>query len=187
MAFLDRIITGDEKWVCYSNVHRRKQWLDPGQKSLPDVKSELHSKKLMLCIWWDMQGVIYFEFLDMNQTITADVYCQQLQRLKKVLLQKRLALMNQKRIILLHDNGLPHVAKLTQQKVRQFGWEVFPHLPWSSDVAPSDYHLFLSLRNYSSNKYYEYEDSDELKSDVISFLESKPTTFYRRGIELLTT
>jgi len=65
-----------------------------------------------------MKGVIYFELLDINQTITANVYCQQLQRLNKVLLQKRSPLANQKGFILVHDNGRPRVAKLTQQKNR---------------------------------------------------------------------
>ena len=71
----------------------------------------------MLCIWWDMKGVIYFELLDINQTITANVYSQQLQRLNEVLSQKRPALANQKAVILLHDNSRPHVAQLTQQKL----------------------------------------------------------------------
>ncbi len=130
-----------------------------------------------------MKGVIYFELLDINQTTTANVYSQQLQRLNKVLSQKRPALANQKAVILLHDNSRPHVAQLTQQKIEQLGWEVLPHPPWSPDLAPSDYHLFLSLRNCLCNKHYE--DFDELKSDLTAFFESKPGSFYRRGIELL--
>jgi histone-lysine N-methyltransferase SETMAR len=182
--FLEQIITGDEKWVCYVNVRRRRQWLDPGQEPLPDVKSDSHVKKIMLCVWWDMNGVIYFEFLDINQTITADIYSQQLQRLHEVLLEKRLNLVNQKDVILLHDNATPHVAKLTQQTIEQFGWEALAHPSWSPDLAPSGYHLFLSLRNYLQNKYYE--DFDELKSDLTVFLESQPASFFKRGIELLS-
>ena len=47
----------------------------------------------------------------------------------------------------------------------------------------SDYHLLLSVRNYLSNK--QYEDFDEIKSDLTTFLESKPASFYKCGIELL--
>ncbi len=68
-----------------------------------------------------MCGVICFELLDINETITADVYSQQLQRLNEVLLQKRPTLANQKDVILLHDNSRSHVAKLTQQKIEQLG------------------------------------------------------------------
>jgi histone-lysine N-methyltransferase SETMAR len=72
---------------------------------------------------------------------------------------------------------------LTQQTIEQFGWEALAHPSWSPDLAPSDYHLFLSLRNYLQNKYYE--DFDELKSDLTVFLESQPASFFKRGIELL--
>jgi hypothetical protein len=78
-----------------------------------------------------MKGVIYFELSDINQTITVNVYSQQLQRVNEILLRKRPALANQKDIILLHDNGRPHVAKLTQQKIEQLGWEVLAHAPYT--------------------------------------------------------
>ena len=130
-----------------------------------------------------MSGVIYFELLRNNKTITADVYSQQLRRLNEVLLRKRPTLANQQDIILLHDNSRPHVAKLTQQKIERLGWEVLPHPAWSLDLSSTDYHLFLSLRNYLCNKHYE--DFDELKSDLTAFFESKPASFFRRGIELL--
>ncbi len=68
-----------------------------------------------------MSGVIYFELLDINETITADVYSQQLQRLNEVLLQKRPTVANQKDVILLHGNSRSHVAKLPQQKIEQLG------------------------------------------------------------------
>jgi histone-lysine N-methyltransferase SETMAR len=118
--FLERIVTGDEKWVRYINVCRRRQWLDPGQKPFPDVNSDSYSKKVMLCVWWDMKGVIYFELLNNHETINANIYSQQLQRLNEVLLQKRPVLANQKDVILLHDNSRPHVAKLTQRKIEQW-------------------------------------------------------------------
>jgi histone-lysine N-methyltransferase SETMAR len=130
-----------------------------------------------------MKGVVYLGFLDVNQMITAVVYSQQLQGLHEVLLEKRSNLMNQKDVILLHDNATPHVAQLTQRIIEQFGWEVLAHPPWSPDLSPSDYHVFLSLRSYLRDKHYA--DFDELKPDVTVFLESKPTSFYKHGIELL--
>jgi len=130
-----------------------------------------------------MKDVIYFELLDINQMITTNVYCQRLERLNKILLQKRPALANRKGLILLHDNGQLHVAKLTQQKIEQLGWEVLVHAPHSPDLAPSNYQQFLPLRSYLCNKHYE--NFDELKSDLAAFFESQPVSFYKRGIELL--
>ena len=31
----------------------------------------------MLCIWWDQLGVVYYELLQPNETITAERYQQQ--------------------------------------------------------------------------------------------------------------
>ena len=42
----------------------------------------------------------------------------------------------------MHDNARPHTARLTLETVEQLGLEVLPHLPYSPDLAASDYHLF---------------------------------------------
>ncbi|KAJ0182513.1 hypothetical protein K1T71_001882 [Dendrolimus kikuchii] len=41
----------------------------------------------------------------------------------------------------------PHTSLATQQKLSEFGWEVLMHLPYSPNLAPSDFHLFRSLQN----------------------------------------
>jgi histone-lysine N-methyltransferase SETMAR len=74
---------------------------------------------------------------------------------------------------------------LTQQKINELGWEVLPHPPYSPDVAPSDYHLFRSLRNFLLGK--EFEDEEDVKRAITSFIASKPPEFFRNGIEKLVT
>ena len=78
---LHRIVTGDEKWVLYVNTKRKNQWLSPGQQPVPTAKPGLHPQKVLLSVWWDSVGIIHFEVLETGQTITADLYCQQLDRL----------------------------------------------------------------------------------------------------------
>ncbi|UYV83948.1 SETMAR [Cordylochernes scorpioides] len=70
--FLHRIVTGDEKWIHYDNPKRRKSWGKPGHASASTAKLNIHGKKLMLCIWWDQLGVIYYELLQPNETITGE-------------------------------------------------------------------------------------------------------------------
>lgn len=181
--FLERIVTGDEKWVLYVNVRREGQWLSVGQTPEATPKAGLHPAKVMLSVWWDHRGIIHFELLEKNRTITANVYCQQLDRLMCALVSKRPALVNRKGVILLHDNARPHTALATQKKIKEFGWEVIDHPPYSPDIAPSDYHLFRSLQNYLSGKNFDSRLAIEMAID--SFFGSKSEDFFRSGIMAL--
>ena len=48
------------------------------------------------------------------------------------------------KVIFQHDNVRPHVAKVVNETLEALNWDVLPHLPYSPDIAPSDYHLFRS-------------------------------------------
>ena len=56
--FLDKIITGDEKWITYDNVARKKQWVVKDKFPQPDPKTELHGRKIMLCVWRNHRIII---------------------------------------------------------------------------------------------------------------------------------
>nr|CDJ81304.1 unnamed protein product [Haemonchus contortus] len=43
----------------------------------------------MLCIWWDQKGIVYYVLLNPNETVTADRYERQLDKLSNALIQKR--------------------------------------------------------------------------------------------------
>jgi len=62
-------------------------------------------------------------------------------------LRKRPELINRRGVIFHHNNARPHTSLMTRQKLRELGWKVLMHPPYSPDIAPSDYHLFRSLQN----------------------------------------
>ena len=88
-SFLHKIVTGDEKWIFYDNPVNHKQWLDPDQPPLFTPKREIHVKKVMVCVWWDQKGIIYYELPKPKQTVNANLYSQQLTRLSESLQKKR--------------------------------------------------------------------------------------------------
>ena len=180
--FLDRIVTGDEKWVLYVNVNRKRQWLNKKEQPLKIPKPQLHPKKVMLCVWWKITGIVHFELLP-NTMVTAQIYADQLERVQASLIQIHPTLVNRKGVILLHNNARPHVAKLVDEKIMQLGWEVLAHPPYSPDLAPSDYHLFRSLQHHLREK--SYTEEDDIKMDIQSFLDSKSPSFYESGINKL--
>ncbi|GFU91349.1 histone-lysine N-methyltransferase SETMAR [Trichonephila clavipes] len=82
----------------------------------------------------------------------SDLYCQQLDRLKLVIGQKWSELVNRRGVVFYQDNARADMFVVTRQKIWKLGWEVLMHPPYSPDLAPSDYHLFLALQNFLSDK-----------------------------------
>lgn len=155
-----QIVTGDEKWIYYDNPKRRKSWVDPGQPSTSTPKRNIHEHKVLLCIWWDMKGVVYYELLKPNQTVTAEHYQHQLIELSHALNQKRPRIAYKKqKVILLHDNARPHIAKAVKDTLSDLQWEVLPHPAYSPDCAPSDYHLFRSMQHSLADQHFKSYES----------------------------
>ncbi|CAF3330102.1 unnamed protein product [Rotaria socialis] len=172
--FLQQIVTGDEKWVLYVDHTRKHQWVNPEDFPEPEPENDLHSKKVMLSIWWDCEGIIYWEFLPPNATIDSKLYCPNL----KVALQANRP--ERRKIRLFHDNAKPHVSKFSRQKLEEIGWEFLPHPPYLPDLASSDYHLFRSLHNHLVKKHFD--DQAHLKSDLETYFLSLPEKFFEDSI-----
>ena len=102
----------------------------------------------MVTVWWHAKGVVHYSFLNANQSITAEVYCNQVDEMHSYLQEMWPALVNQHGPILLQDNAHPHMARMTVQKLTDLGYETLPHLPYSPDLSPTDYHFFKHLDNF---------------------------------------
>ena len=108
---IDRVMTGDEKWVLYDNPKRRKPWEIPRHVSTPTAKPNIHGANVILCMWQDHLSVVYYELLKLSEIITGNRYRMQLLRLSRALKEKRLQYQERlDKIILQHDNTRPHVA-----------------------------------------------------------------------------
>ena len=88
------------------------------------------------------------------------------------------------KVLLLHDNARPHVAKATQNHIFTLRLELLPHAAYSSDMAPSDYHLFRSLQHHLADRHFER--LEEIRECIDDFIASKPVSFYREGIRQLS-
>ena len=115
-----------------------------------------------------------WELLSRNETVTSELYCKQLERLADNLKGK------QDRVYFLHDNARPHTSNVTNEKLQTLGWQMVPHLAYSSDLAPSDYHLFRSMAHFVDES--KFEDEDEVESAVSGYFESLSLEFFQKGI-----
>ena len=110
--------------------------------------------------------------------MTAELYCQQLDRFAEKLKEE------QDRIYYLHDNARSHVTESTHEKLLKLGWIIVPYPPYSFNLTPTDYHLFRSLSNYLREK--KFDDENEVKIDLINFFGLKSKDFYEGRILFLS-
>jgi len=187
-GFLHRIVTGDEKWIFYDNPKKKKYYASRGQ-SLPSTststpKPKIHGSKVMLCIWWDQRGVVYYELLQPGESITGDRYRLQLIRLSRALRDKRPEYEERHdKVILLHDNARPHVAKVVKTYLETLKWDILPHPPYSPDIAPSDYWLFRRMQHDLAG--HRFTSFAEIENWLLTWIASKDETFFRDGIRKL--
>lgn len=180
VPFLRRIITGDEKWVQYKNVTRKRSWGKANETPLTTPKADLHPRKVLLSVWWDFKGIVHYELLPRNQTINSEKYSSQLADLKAAIDAKRPELAKRMGVVLHHDNARPHVSLIVRQVIQEYGWDLMVHPPYSPDIAPSDYHLFRSLQNSLSGR--EFDSLEAIKTYLDDFFDHRPRDFYQRGI-----
>jgi histone-lysine N-methyltransferase SETMAR len=95
--------------------------------------------------------------------VNAARYVQTLNKLRLALREKRPM---KKTVILQHDNGRPNTARLTLQTIQENGWQLLSHPPYSTDLAPSDYHFFGTLKDHLRGHHYETDEAVQKTCEV---------------------
>ena len=136
----------------------------------------------MVNVFWDSVGVILVDFKSKGATINSDVYINILKKLKARIQRVRPALEISK-VLLQHDNARPHTSLKTCEVISSFGWTTISHLPYWPDLAPSDFHLFGTLKK--SLRGQHFSSDEEVKTAVRKWFKTKPVEFCNEGIRVL--
>lgn len=115
--------TGSYRRICNASHLSHDEEFHPKRTS----QTKLKQKKVMLSMWWDWKGVVFFELLSRSRTTNQEELCRQLNSLSTFLIQNRPERVN--RIVVVFQ----HIFH-----------ERSTYLP---QLAPSDFHLFRCLQN----------------------------------------
>ena len=183
--FLNRVVTCDETWVWHYEPESKRQsmeWKHTNSPVKKKFKSQRSTGKVMLTVFWDMQGPITISYLEKGTTVNGANYCELLRQVKKDIKNKRRGRQSQG-VILHQDNARPHTAAETVKTINELGWELLPHPPYSPDLAPSDFYLFGPLKEFTRGT--KFESDGEVKSAVSDWLKCQSKDFYAEGIHKL--
>ena len=157
----------------HSTTTPRRKNIKPNQ-SLPSTLTStlwpnIHGSKIMLYIWWDQKGFVYYELLKSGDFITGDRYRLQLIHLSALREKRPEYEQRHDKVILLYDNARPHVDKVAKKYLETLKWNVLPHSSYSPDIAPSDYWLFRRMQQVTNSLLSQ-------KSKIDSKIGSPPKT-----------
>ncbi|UYV74475.1 CPD [Cordylochernes scorpioides] len=149
--WLKNVIPGDE---CADMILRQSsQWLEPGEPRFKKARMIKSKLKCLLFTFFDVKGLVHYEFVPEGQTINQHYYPDVSRRLREAVRQKRPEKWHQKKWILHHDNARPHTAVIVQHYLAKHGIALLPQPPYSPELAPNDFFLYPKIKREPEFKY----------------------------------
>jgi len=160
-AFLPQIVTDDETWAHHYEPEMKRQSLEGHHLQSPrkkKFKTTPSAGKVMITIFWDIDGMILADVMARGETVILDAYIKTLQKLKQHYWRVR-PYRNPGDTLIQHNTARPHSSLQTQEAITKFGWTVLPHPSYSPDLVPSDFHLFGPLKDALRGTRFEDDES----------------------------
>lgn len=183
--FLYRFVTMDETWCHHFTPETKmmsKQWKHMGSPPPKKARVVQSANKVMASIFWDADGILLIDFLERGHTVTGEYYSNLLRQLRAAIIEKRRGKLT--RGVLFHQDNAPvHKSTIAMATIREQGFELLQHPPYSPDLAPSDYYLFSYLKKHLAGKRF-YTDNEVIEATE-GFLRSQDKPFFRREIQML--
>jgi len=180
-----RFVIIEEIWIHHyipESKQQSKQWTAPGECASKKAKTVLSAGKIMAIVFWDYQGIIFIDYLQKGQTATAEYYSTLLNRLYDELETTRPKLVR-KKIIFHHDEPPTHTFTVPTEKLRELGFELLSHPPYSPDLAPCDFFLFSNLKIWLRRK--KFSSNEEVIAAVDAYFDGLETSYFFEEIKKL--
>jgi histone-lysine N-methyltransferase SETMAR len=132
----DNLITGDESWIYFRNDFTHV-WISRLDNPPSRISHGLDFKKVMLTVFWSVNGFHVVNFLPKNEHINANYFVSQI--LNDIGDEFAAA---PSPVYLHFDNAPSHTAIISREAVAKNSMTLVPHPPYSPDLAPSDFYLF---------------------------------------------
>ena len=116
--------------------------------------------------------MIIIDYLEQGRTINGAYYAAKLSQLRQEIARKKWGL--------LQDNAPAHTSQDAMTAATECGFEIFPHPPYSPDMAPSDFCLFPKRKSHLCGT--QYGSNEGVKRGCKQALATRKTPFYFEGI-----
>ena len=172
-AVLNALVTWNESWInCYDPETKRQSspveacWLSQTQEGQTE---QIHPQTFD-DPFFDSTGMIYMPWVPTGLTVNKEYYVEVLREFRKRFSRKRPALFKSGQWHFHQDNAPVHNFILVTEYLTKMGIKTVAHPPYSPDLAPCDFCLFLNLKE----KLWGccYETTEEMKEAVMKIIDT---------------
>ena len=175
----------DEIWIHHFTPELNQlsaEWTAAGESRLKQPKMQISAGKVLASIFWDVQDILFIDYLEKGRTINSKYYIALLIPLKEEI-AKKWPQMKKKKVLFHQDNALCYKSITTMAKLYELHFELLPHPPYIPDLAPSDYWLFADLKRILQGK--RFGSNEEWISETEVYFEAKDKSFYKKRHQIV--
>ncbi|UYV60191.1 hypothetical protein LAZ67_1000343 [Cordylochernes scorpioides] len=162
--WFSRFQKGREKIITLRGKQAQNQWIERGEPK--PKKADLQNPKSRHCLlhFFDINGLVHYEFIPFGRTINQEVYLGIMRRLREAVRLKRPERWQNNDWILHVDNAQPHTAHVVLQFLAKHSTIQIPHPPYSPDLAPNDFFLYPKLKMKLKGRKFDNVDMIQAES-----------------------
>jgi len=126
----------------------------------------------MLLNFFDIRGIVHYEFVPNGQVVNQVYYLEVLEKLREKVKWKRPELFANNSWIFHHDNASAHMVLSVREFLATKQINVLEHPAYSPDLAPSDFFLFPKITEILKGRHFD--DTDDIRSNTMAALKAIP-------------
>jgi len=152
----------------------------PHDQKFPSVEIKSQNN---VADFFDIRGIIKFEFVPTGQTVNQVYYLEVLERLRENVRRKRPEIFANNSWIL-HHNAPAHTALTVRELLATKQITMLEHPAYSPDLAPSDFFLFPKIKEILKGRHFD--DIDDIRSNTTETQKAIPQNRFQNCFEGLT-
>ena len=177
--FISRVITNDEIWIHHYDPESKQesmQWVEKGSKPPTKARVRASAGKVMLTVCWILLEFYWSTSYHTNKQLMPNTILKSFAACVKQSLRNTGV---NWRVVPTFFTTTRHLKRrvLIRMPSDTLGFANhrlrFNHLPYSPDLAPSDFHLFPNLKK--SLRWRHFENDEEHISAVNVWFKNQPT------------